>query len=206
MSDETSQVITLQRPVILIGRHLDCDARIDHSKISRRHCCVAIAYDRIILRDLGSRNGIRVNGRKVEEVRLQVGDEVAIGPVLFRFEGQATLQGRPGPAGSTSRPGPASAASPPVPGQATPGAQNWLLDDSDLDLMPLDESSPDPAACTNRRLPPFVNDLCGRSISMALTGPAGSRNRHGRYSTWTRGALFPRCLSLAGRPVIECNK
>ena len=105
MSDGTSQVITLQRPVILIGRHLDCDARIDHSKISRRHCCVAIAYDRIILRDLGSRNGIRVNGRKVEEVRLQVGDEVAIGPVLFRFEGQATLQGGPGPAGSTSRPG-----------------------------------------------------------------------------------------------------
>ena len=96
LNDGTSPVITLQRPVILIGRHLDCDARIEHSKISRRHCCVAIAYDRIILRDLGSRNGIRVNGRKVEEVRLQVGDEVAIGPILYRFEGQPSPDGEPG--------------------------------------------------------------------------------------------------------------
>ena len=138
LNQGTAPIITLQRPVVLIGRHIDCDARIDHSKISRRHCCVAIAYDRIILRDLGSRNGIRVNGRMIDEVRLQAGDEVAIGPILFRFEGQAA---EPPP----SVPAPAASRSPPArvrprrdfpPARARPG---WLLDDSDLDLMPLDD-------------------------------------------------------------------
>lgn len=123
--------------MVLIGRHIDCDARIDHSKISRRHCCVAIAYDRIILRDLGSRNGIRVNGRMIDEVRLQPGDEVAIGPILFRFEGQATAASPP--PGAAGKPV-AAGSSPPTPGlPASPRPPGWLLDDSDLDLIPLDD-------------------------------------------------------------------
>ena len=78
--------IPLQRPVLLIGRHPECDVRIDLPKISRRHCCVALAYDRMMIRDLGSRNGLRVNGLLVEEAQLQGGDEVAIGPIIFRVE------------------------------------------------------------------------------------------------------------------------
>lgn len=78
--------IMLQRPVLLIGRHPECDLRLDLPKISRRHCCLASAYDRVLIRDLGSRNGVRVNGRIVEETQLFQGDEVAIGPLLFRVE------------------------------------------------------------------------------------------------------------------------
>jgi len=70
----------------LVGRHPDCDVRFDLSTISRRHCCVVLAYDRVLVRDLGSRNGIRVNGRLVDEAQLKPGDEVAIGPLLFRVE------------------------------------------------------------------------------------------------------------------------
>ncbi len=140
LNEGTAPVIGLQRPVILIGRHIDCDARIENSKISRRHCCVAIAYDRIILRDLGSRNGVRVNGRIVDEIRLQVGDEIAIGPLFFRFEEQA--------AGPTSSPAPGMGVKPAAPPLARPAAPappaapanpGWLLDDSDLDLVPLDD-------------------------------------------------------------------
>ncbi len=115
LSQGTAPIITLQRPVVLIGRHIDCDARIDHSKISRRHCCVAIAYDRIIVRDLGSRNGIRVNGRLIDEVRLQPGDEVAIGPILFRFEGQAAAAVA-SVAGAGGKPVAAASSSPAAPG------------------------------------------------------------------------------------------
>ena len=79
-------VIPLQRPVLLVGRHPECDVRIDLPKVSRRHCCVALAYDRVVIRDLGSRNGVRVNGRVVEEAQLRPGDEVAIGPLLYRLE------------------------------------------------------------------------------------------------------------------------
>lgn len=81
----SSPPIPLHRPVLLIGRHPECDIRIDNAKISRRHCCVALAYDRILIRDLGSHNGLRVNGQVVEEVTLQVGDEIAIGPLIYRL-------------------------------------------------------------------------------------------------------------------------
>ena len=81
-----SPTIPLQRPVILVGRHEECDVRIDLDSVSRRHCCLATAYDRLLIRDLGSRHGVRVNGRKVEEARLSLGDEVAIGAVLYRLE------------------------------------------------------------------------------------------------------------------------
>lgn len=77
--------ILLQRPVLLVGRHAECDFRLDLPKISRRHCCLALAYDRVLIRDLGSHNGLRVNGRLVEEAQLLPGDEVAIGPLIYRL-------------------------------------------------------------------------------------------------------------------------
>ncbi len=88
----SAPTISLIRPVLLIGRHSECDVRIDSPQISRRHCCVALAYDRLLIRDLGSRNGLRVNGRLIDEARIYPGDEVAIGPLLYRYEveGQAT--------------------------------------------------------------------------------------------------------------------
>src|SRR4051795_1579104 len=93
----TAPPIPLQRPVLLIGRHPECDIRIDLAKVSRRHCCVALAYDRVMIRDLGSRNGLRVNGLLLEEAQLHGGDEVAIGPVLYRLELQAPPPAVPPP-------------------------------------------------------------------------------------------------------------
>jgi pSer/pThr/pTyr-binding forkhead associated (FHA) protein len=135
----TAPIITIQRPVLLIGRHIECDVRIEQTKISRRHCCVAMAYDRVVVRDLGSRNKIRVNGEVVEEARLRAGDELAIGPLIYRLE-----QVDEGPeASSTPRPAtkvaspapPAVAPPPPVPAAAK--EPQWALEDSDEDLIPL---------------------------------------------------------------------
>jgi predicted component of type VI protein secretion system len=126
--------ISLQRPVLLIGRHLECDVRIDLPKISRRHCCVALAYDRIVVRDLGSRNGLRVNGRLVEEAILQHGDEIAIGPLIFRLEDPDAVAARapsPAPARQTA-PVPVPAA----PSEKPPSLPSLPLQDDDL--VPLD--------------------------------------------------------------------
>ena len=87
--------LVIQRPVMLVGRHPDCDVRIDSPKVSRRHCCLALAYDRTLIRDLGSRNGVRVNGRLVEESQLLHGDEVAIGPWIYRVEDLAIIEPTP---------------------------------------------------------------------------------------------------------------
>jgi pSer/pThr/pTyr-binding forkhead associated (FHA) protein len=89
----TAPAIAVQRPVLLVGRHPECDVRLDLPKISRRHCCLALAYDRLLIRDLGSRNGLRVNGLVVDEAHLRPGDEVAIGPLLFRVEDPDAVPG-----------------------------------------------------------------------------------------------------------------
>src|SRR5262249_58098388 len=54
--------ILLDKPILLLGRHPECDIQIDSRKISRRHCCIAQVNDYLIVRDLASTNGIRING------------------------------------------------------------------------------------------------------------------------------------------------
>ena len=99
-----------------------------------------MAYDRVLIRDLGSRNGVRVNGRSVDESRIYDGDELAIGPILFRLE---TADENPETIGApNSRPAPA--ASPPArPGQPVvnraPAPSRSSRPDSDIDLIPLDD-------------------------------------------------------------------
>jgi len=137
----TAPLITLYRPVLLIGRHIECDVRIDSPKISRRHCCVAVAYDRVLIRDLGSRNGVRVNGRLLEEARLQPGDELAIGPILFRFE----LESESPDDAVTPSSRRAAVSSPARPAPLAPGLQSATptrkasRPDSDIDLVPIDD-------------------------------------------------------------------
>jgi pSer/pThr/pTyr-binding forkhead associated (FHA) protein len=129
--------IPVHRPVLLIGRHPECDFRIDLPQISRRHCCMALAYDKILIRDLGSHNGVRVNGRVVQEAILQAGDELAIGPLIYRLVAESSI-----PASlDTSGPHPGAAqiksagaglkgtqTSPPLPGRS-----------DDIELVPLDD-------------------------------------------------------------------
>jgi predicted component of type VI protein secretion system len=131
MTDGSLPTIPLQRPVLLIGRHPECDVRLDLPRISRRHCCVALAYERIMIRDLGSRNGLRVNGRLVEEAQLHPGDEVAIGPLLYRVDSLVPAAA-PRPALPSKRPAPALEKPPSLP--ALPDRPHQ----ADDDLVPLD--------------------------------------------------------------------
>jgi pSer/pThr/pTyr-binding forkhead associated (FHA) protein len=137
----TAPLVDLFRPVLLIGRHLECDVRLESPKISRRHCCIAIAYDRVLIRDLGSRNGVRVNGQLQQEARLQPGDELAIGPILFRFEleSDAPVNAPARPVrGATVSPAGRPAAVAPSVKAAVPAPQSSRAD-SDIDLVPLDD-------------------------------------------------------------------
>lgn len=84
---EGSSIISLEKAITLIGRHPDCDGVLpDNQKISRRHCCIAQVENRLILRDLGSMNGVTVNGEQVSEVDLKDGDEITIGDEEFILE------------------------------------------------------------------------------------------------------------------------
>lgn len=83
---EGGSPITLDKPIMLIGRHQECDISLQtSSKVSRRHCCIVQVGDRYVLRDLGSMNGIRVNGHRIVETELCPGDEVAVADICFLF-------------------------------------------------------------------------------------------------------------------------
>jgi predicted component of type VI protein secretion system len=71
--------ILLDKPILLLGRHQECDIQLGSRKVSRRHCCLAQVDDYLVVRDLGSTNGIRINGVRVMEGHLRAGDELTIG-------------------------------------------------------------------------------------------------------------------------------
>jgi predicted component of type VI protein secretion system len=77
--------IPLDKPIILIGRHQECDIQIPSRKISRRHCCLAQVGDHLVVRDLGSTNGVRINGVRVTEGNVQPGDELTIGNIRYQL-------------------------------------------------------------------------------------------------------------------------
>jgi Protein of unknown function (DUF3662)/FHA domain len=72
---------------ITIGRSRQCDVTVDDPNVSRNHAEVRPRGGSWVLTDLGSTNGSRLNGRRVEgsEV-LKPGDEIEVGTTVLRFE------------------------------------------------------------------------------------------------------------------------
>jgi hypothetical protein len=70
-----------------LGRSRDCDIVLDDSSISRRHAEIRPAGDGWAVLDLGSTNGVRLNGRTVSGAQpLQAGDRVELGSTEIVFE------------------------------------------------------------------------------------------------------------------------
>src|ERR1051326_2132213 len=84
--------ILLDKPILLVGRHAECDIQLDSRKISRRHCCIAQVSDYLVVRDLGSTNGIRINGVRSLEGRLHPGDELTIGGLRYQVRWEPMAQ------------------------------------------------------------------------------------------------------------------
>ncbi len=77
--------IPLKKDEFVIGRAADCTLRAGSDAISRRHCAIIVERTRILVRDLGSRNGTFVNDQRIEEdAELKSGDEVRVGPLRFQ--------------------------------------------------------------------------------------------------------------------------
>ena len=70
---------------IVVGRDPACEVSHDDSLLSRRHAEFLTVGDAVTVRDLGSRNGVFVNGARAAEHRLEAGDVVQIGPLRARF-------------------------------------------------------------------------------------------------------------------------
>ncbi|MGZ8665742.1 MAG: FhaA domain-containing protein [Solirubrobacterales bacterium] len=77
----------LEGPKATIGRSKDTDCVLRDPNVSRRHAELrrADTGDWQVV-DLGSTNGIKVNGRRVSSSRLRPGDEVTVGTTTFVFD------------------------------------------------------------------------------------------------------------------------
>jgi WD40 repeat protein len=78
--------ILLDRPSMSVGRHPACDARLESLRVSRRHCRIAREDSQFVVRDLGSTNGIKINGTGVQMGRLMAGDVLSIAQFRYRLE------------------------------------------------------------------------------------------------------------------------
>lgn len=76
--------IEVTRDLTLVGRNEDCDLRLDHKSISKLHCVLVKTDGLILLRDLGSTNGTRVNGQRVRRAALMPNDQLAVAGFKFR--------------------------------------------------------------------------------------------------------------------------
>jgi Protein of unknown function (DUF3662)/Inner membrane component of T3SS, cytoplasmic domain len=71
---------------LVIGRLPECGVVLADSNVSRRHAELRRAGDSVVLTDLGSTNGTRVNGAPIRERTLASGDEVSVGSTRLIFE------------------------------------------------------------------------------------------------------------------------
>ncbi len=72
--------------IITIGRLPECAIALDDPNVSRRHAQIRRDGLDIVLVDLGSTNGTKVNGVLVREHRLLPGDTIMVGTTSLRFE------------------------------------------------------------------------------------------------------------------------
>src|SRR4051812_6876054 len=78
--------ISPPRPVLVVGRLAPADVCLPFPKVSGRHCELTFREGYWYVRDLGSTNGTKVNGMRVQEKMVRDGDEISIGKHKFIIE------------------------------------------------------------------------------------------------------------------------
>jgi adenylate cyclase len=89
--------IPLLKEELLIGRRESCDIVLRFANVSAHHCELRVREGYFYVRDLQSRNGIKVNGMRVSEKRLDPGDELAVAKHRYEIQYSPFELGAVGP-------------------------------------------------------------------------------------------------------------
>ena len=76
--------VEVVKEMTLIGRQNECDVKLDHKSVSKIHCVLVKTDGLLLLRDLGSTNGTRVNGTRVRRAALLPNDKLSVANFHFR--------------------------------------------------------------------------------------------------------------------------
>ncbi|MDX2562448.1 DUF3662 and FHA domain-containing protein [Streptomyces sp. TX20-6-3] len=74
----------ISRPTLVLGRSTDADVRIDDPGVSRRHCEIRTGTPSTI-QDLGSTNGIVVDGQHTTRATLRDGSRIVVGSTTIVY-------------------------------------------------------------------------------------------------------------------------
>jgi pSer/pThr/pTyr-binding forkhead associated (FHA) protein len=77
--------VALDRDRMTIGRAAGAGLLLDSDEVSRNHATLTRLDDEYTIEDLGSRNGIYLNGLKVHSAVLRDGDELQLGDVFLLY-------------------------------------------------------------------------------------------------------------------------
>jgi pSer/pThr/pTyr-binding forkhead associated (FHA) protein len=78
--------VELKAERLVLGRTADADIIIESDEVSRQHAAFYRLDDEYLVEDLGSRNGVYLNGLKVHQAVLREGDELQFGDVVFLYQ------------------------------------------------------------------------------------------------------------------------
>jgi hypothetical protein len=81
--------LQVKQPRIVIGRSRDCDVQLADANVSRRHAELRQEGASYWIVDLGSTNGIEVNGKRVKRAKLRSGDTITLGSTEVTFAREA---------------------------------------------------------------------------------------------------------------------
>src|SRR3981081_971438 len=81
---EGGSPVDVAKEMTLIGRQEDCDLRLDHKSVSKMHCVLVKTDGLLLVRDLASTNGTRVNGTRVRRAALLPNDKLSVANFHFR--------------------------------------------------------------------------------------------------------------------------
>lgn len=87
--------IPLLKSRVVIGRRENCDIVLEFPNVSSQHCSLEIQNGYWMVRDLRSRNGIKVNGERTDSKFLLPGDELAIAKHRFQISYQPAADAPP---------------------------------------------------------------------------------------------------------------
>jgi pSer/pThr/pTyr-binding forkhead associated (FHA) protein len=79
-----SSPLEIRRDLTLVGRKEDSDLCLPHKSISKMHCVIVKTDGLLLIRDLGSTNGTRVNGLRIRRAALLPNDQLSIAGFKFR--------------------------------------------------------------------------------------------------------------------------
>lgn len=77
--------IPLLKPILTVGRRESADIVLRFPNVSGTHCELALVDGYWTVKDLRSSNGIKVNGVRVTEQRLEPGDKLAVAKHVYEI-------------------------------------------------------------------------------------------------------------------------